>query len=102
MQTNRAKLEPADPAWTRQAQGLPNVSTMLTGLRNNYGDRLNYLYPIYRISSFDTHGRSLGTIFEAVFGKKCEFPILKIKYAFELMANQYLVVLNDLRNSGAI
>ncbi len=101
MQANQAQLEPADPAWT-QARVLPNVNTMITGLRNDYGDRLSYLYPIYRITSFDTHGRSLGTIFEAVFGKKCNFPVLKIKYAFELMANQYLVVLGDLRKSGAI
>ncbi len=101
MQAHQAKLESANPAWT-QARGLPNVSTMLMGLRNNYGDRLNYLYPIYRILSFDTHGRSLGTIFEAVFGKTCSFPVLKIKYAFELIANQYLVVLNDLRKNGVI
>ena len=101
MQAHQAQLEPANPAWT-QARGLPNVNAMLTGLRNVYGDRLDYLYPIYRISSFDTHGRSLGTIFDAVFGKTCKFPVLNIKYAFELMANQYLVVLNELRKSGVI
>lgn len=101
MQTHKAQLEPVDPTWT-QAKGLPNVNDMLVKLRNDYSDRLSYLYPVYRISSFDTHGRSLGTIFEAVFGKKCNFPVLNIKYAFELIANQYLVVLNDLRKSGAI
>ena len=101
MRAHQGQLESANPAWT-QVRGLPDVNTMLTGLRNDYGDRLNYLYPIYRISSFDTHGRSLGTIFEAVFGKKCGFPVLEIRHAFELMANQYLVVLNDLRTSGAI
>lgn len=101
MHVYQTQLEPADPAWA-QAKALPNVNDMLIKLRNDYGDRLSYLYPIYRISSFDTHGRSLGTIFEAVFGKKCNFPVLKIKYAFGLIANQYLVVLNDLRKSGVI
>lgn len=101
MQAHQSKLEPANPAWP-QASGLPDVNTMLRGLRNDYGDRLNYLYPIYRISSFDTHGRSLGTIFKAVFGKTCNFPVLNIRKAIELMANQYRVILNDLRKSGVI
>ena len=95
------ELEPADSTW-RNLAGLPNVNDMLTQVQNVHGDRLNYLYFVYRIGSFDTHGRSLETIFEAVFGKTCNFPVLKIKYTFELMANQYLVVLNDLRKSGAI
>lgn len=101
MQSYQAQLEPANPAWNK-LPGLPDVNTMLTGLRNDYGDRLNYLYPIYRITSFDTHGKSLGTIFEAVFGKTCNFPVLKIGRAIELMANQYLIVLNDLPNQGVI
>lgn len=95
------ELEPADPNW-KNLNGLPNVNDMLTQVRNVHGERLNYLYFVYRITSFDTHGRSLGTIFESVFGKQCNFPVLKIKYAFELMANQYLVVLNDLRKAGVI
>lgn len=101
MQSYQAQLEAANPAWMR-GNGLPNVIDMLTAVRNDYGDRINYLYPIYRITSFDTHGKSLGTIFEAVFGKKCNFPVLKLKYAFELIANQYLIVLNDLRGQGLI
>ncbi len=95
------ELEPADPTW-RHLPGLPNVNDMLTQLRNDYGDRLNYLYFVYRVTSFDTHGRSLGTIFEAVFGKTCNFPVLKIRFAMELIANQYRVVLNDLRTAGVI
>jgi hypothetical protein len=101
MQSYQAQLEPADPTWPR-GNGLPNVNDMLTAVRNDYGDRINYLYPIYRITSFDTHGKSLGTIFEAVFDKTCNFPVLKLKYAFKLIANQYLVVLNDLRCQGSI
>lgn len=97
----KSELEPADPTW-RNLPGLPNVNVMLTQVRNDYGDRLNYLYFVYRIASFDTHGRSLENIFEAVFGKTCNFPVLKIKFALELIANQYLVVLNDLRKGGVI
>lgn len=101
MQAHGSKLEVADPTWTRTNQ-LPDVKTMLGRLQNSYNNSLDFLYPLYRITSFDTHGRSLGTIFESVFGKQCNFPVLNIRYAIELMANQYLVVLNDLRKSGAI
>lgn len=101
MQAHQANLEPANPVWA-QGRGLPDINTMLTALHNDYGDRLNYLYPIYRISSFDTHGRSLGSIFEAVFGKVCNFPVINIKKALELMANQYLVVLHNLRSRHEI
>ncbi|MBS3021744.1 hypothetical protein DJFAAGMI_04520 [Comamonas sp. PE63] len=97
----KSELEPADPAW-RNLAGLPNVNDMLAQVKNVDGDRMNYLYFVYRIASFDTHGRSLGAIFESVFGKTCNFPVLKIKYAFELMADQYCVVLNDLRSRGEI
>lgn len=97
----KSELEAADPTW-KNLPGLPNVSSMLAQVKNIHGDRLDYLYFVYRITSFDTHGRSLGAIFEAVFGKKCHFPVLKIKYALELIANQYLVVLNDLRSRGDI
>lgn len=97
----KKELEPADPAWANLSRAL-DVNSMLAKVRNDYGDHLNYLYLVYRIARFDTHGKSLGTIFEAVFGKTCNFPVLKIKYAFELIANQYLVVLGDLRKSGVI
>jgi len=101
MQSYGGKLEAADPTWKRTNQ-LPDVKTMLGRLQNNYNNSLDFLYPLYRITSFDTHGRSLGTIFESVFGKKCHFPVLNIRYAIELMANQYLVVLNDLRRRNVI
>ena len=101
MKKYRDQLTPANPKRVG-AKNLPNVNTMLTELRNNYGDRLNYLYPVYRISSFDVHGRSLEAIFKAVFGKTCNFPALEIKYAFELMANQYLCILEYLRKNKTI
>jgi hypothetical protein len=94
------ELEPANAEWKNLPRAL-DVNSMLGQVKNDYGD-LTYLYFVYRIASFDTHGKSLGAILEAVFGKTCNFPVLKIKYVFELIASQYRVVLNDLRASGVI
>jgi hypothetical protein len=94
---HKNQLEPADPTWSGLPKAL-DVNSMMAQARNEYGDRLNYLYFVYRITSFDTHGKSLGAIFQDVFGKTCNFPVLKIGYAIELMANQYLVVLQELRS----
>jgi hypothetical protein len=98
---HKDKLEPADPTWVN-LPGLPNVNDMLVNVRNVHGDRLNYLYFVYRITSFDTHGRSLGNLTEAVFGKQVNFPVLKIKRVFDYIANEYLVILSNLRSSGMI
>lgn len=98
---HKDKLEPADPSWSSLSSA-PDVNSMLAQVTNDYGDRLNYLYFVYRITSFDTHGKSLGAIFQDVFGKTCNFPVLKIGYAIDLIANQYLVVLQDLRKRNEI
>ena len=55
------KLEPADPAWKALPKSL-DVNSMLAQVKNDYGDRLSYLYFVYRVASFDTwqqHGRPL-------------------------------------------
>lgn len=95
------QLEVADPSWQAITKGL-DVSSMLAQVKNNRGDRLDYLYFIYRISSFDTHGKNLGTIGRSTFGKTVNFPVLEINVVFELIANQYLVILQKLRASGEI
>jgi hypothetical protein len=95
------KFEPADPSWSKLPRAL-DVNSMMAQSTNDYGHQLNYLYFVYRITSFDTHGKSLGTIFQDVFGKTCNFPVLNIEYAIELMSNQYLVVLQDLRSRNEI
>lgn len=97
----RNQLEAADPSWQAIPRGL-NVSSMLAQVKNDHGDRLDYLYFIYRISSFDTHGKNLGTIGRSTFGKTVNFPVLEINVVFELIANQYLVILQKLRASGEI
>ncbi|WP_316199198.1 hypothetical protein [Bradyrhizobium sp. SZCCHNS2002] len=98
---HKDQLEPAGSSWPT-SPGELDLNSMLTQVRNDYGDRLSYLYFVYRVASFDTHGKNLPAILEDVFGKKCNFPVLKIGQAFELMANQYLVVLNDLRSKGVV
>jgi hypothetical protein len=79
-----------------------DVNSMLNQLTNDYGDRLSYLYSIYRVTSFDTHGKNLNNVFKTAFGKTANFPILNIGYAFDLVANQYLVILGGLRDAGEI
>ena len=98
---HKDKLEPADSSWSSLPRAL-DVKSMLAQSTNDYGDRLDYLYFVYRITSFDTHGKSLGAIFHDAFGKTCNFPVLKIGYAIELMANQYLVDLQELRGRNEI
>ncbi|MCF6691662.1 hypothetical protein [Raoultella terrigena] len=101
MINNQSGLEPADPSWSSISRGL-DVNSMLAQIKNDYGDRLNYLYFTYRISSFDTHGKNLSTVLESVFGKRVNFPYLKLEYAFELISNQYLIILGELRSNGEI
>lgn len=79
-----------------------DVNSLLAQVRNDHGDRLNYLYFIYRVTSFDTHGKNLDAIFQEAFGKQANFPVLDIGYAVQLVANQYLVTLEQLRDAGEI
>lgn len=95
------QLEPADTSWSTLPKVL-DVNSMMAQSKNDYGDRLDYLYFVYRITSFDTHGKSLKVISQDVFEKTCDFPVLKIGYAIELMANYYLIVLQGLRSRNEI
>lgn len=84
------KIELADPSWP-SLKTPRDLNSMLTALMNNHGDRLNYIYFVYRISSFDTHGNSLEALFKASFNKApCNFPTLDMEKVTELIANEYL------------
>ena len=98
---HKDKLETADPAWSTLPKTM-DVNSMLAQLKNDYGDRLSYLYFIYRITSFDTHGKSLDNLLQTTFGKAVNFPVLDIGYAFDMVANQYLVILEQIRSAGEI
>ena len=95
------QMEPADASWA----GLPkakDVNSLLAQVKNDYGDRLSYLYFVYRVASFDTHGNSMDALFQSVFGKPCNFSVLDFNYGFDLIANQYLVILKELQDRKEI
>jgi hypothetical protein len=98
---HKDKLEPSKAEWSSLNRAM-DVNSMLAQVKNDCGDRLSYLYFVYRISSFDTHGKNLDNILQEVFGKQTNFPILKIDYAVQLMANQYLITLQQLKGAGEI
>lgn len=92
---NKSQLEPSDPSWPTLNNPL-DLNSMIAALMNIHGNRLNYLYFVYRIASFDTHGNSLEALFSASFSKTpCNFPVLNIDPVTELIANQYLVIWNN-------
>lgn len=97
-----SSLTQPNPTW-KQLPPTPDVRTMLGRLQNSYGNKLDYLYPIYRITSFDTHGKSLNNIVtSALGGVSPNFPVLNLDFGFDLIANQYLCTLQDLKNAGEI
>ena len=98
---HKSQLEPAGPDWG-ELDRPPDLNSMLTKVKNVYGDNLSYLYFFYRVASFDTHGNSLAVLFEMAFGKICSFPALKLPFGFDLIANQYLCILQELHNAGEI
>jgi hypothetical protein len=97
-----SSLAPPNQNWTRLQGGL-NVNSMITRVRNNHGQRLAPLYSIYRIASFDTHGKSLNNIMVSALGGTIpNFPVLDLENCFDLIANQYLCTLRDLVTAGEV
>jgi hypothetical protein len=90
--TYQAQIETSGAGWNAFPKP-PDLKSMLAQVSNTFGTRLDYMYFIYRIGSFDTHGNSLNAIFEAVFSKTCNFPFLKISPVIELISGQYLSIL---------
>jgi hypothetical protein len=88
---HKNSIEPPYAIWAGLSKA-KDLKSMLDSLRNDYGDRLGYLYFVYRVSSFDTHGKSLKPLFYESFGKDCNFPVLEIPEVFDLVANQYLCI----------
>ena len=94
-------MEPADPTWAGLTRP-KDINSMLAQLTNDHGDRLSFLYFVYRVASFDTHGNSMDALFQSVFGKPCNFSALDFNYGFDLIANQYLVILQELQSRQEI
>jgi len=92
---NKNQIEQAGPSWSALKSPM-NLNSMLEALMTVHGNRLSYIYFVYRISSFDTHGNSLEALFNASFLKTpCNFPVLEIEKVIELIANQYLAIWNN-------
>lgn len=96
MNENSRHFPTADAGWG-DLNKLINFNDLLVLLKNNHGYRLQYLYPLYRITSFDTHGNSLEVFFRETFGTQVNFPIIKIKYAINLIAIEYLELFNKVK-----
>jgi len=95
-----SQLPKPDERW-KQLKGGLDVRSMLKHVQNNHGDELIYLYSIYRITSFDTHGRSLNNVLTTALGGTApNFPVLDLVYGFDLIANHYLCILQELDNAG--
>jgi len=93
---SKSEIEKSDPSWS-SLQKPRDVNSLLVAVKNVYGDRLDYLYFTYRITSFDTHGKTLKSLFSSAFQKDCNFPVLKIKKVIELVANTYLDIWQKIR-----
>ncbi|WP_216920267.1 hypothetical protein [Synechococcus sp. CCAP 1479/9] len=95
-------LAPPGQGWS-QIQGCLDVRSMITQVRIDQGNRLEPLYAIYRIASFDTHRKSLISIIVAALGdSNPSFKELDIDFAFNLIANQYLFMLRHLDAASEI
>lgn len=97
----KSQMEPADANWAGLSRA-KDVNSLLAQVKNDYGDRLSYLYFVYRVASFDTHGNSMDSLFQSVFGKPCNFSAIDFNYGFDLIANQYLVILQGLQSRQEI
>jgi hypothetical protein len=101
MTPHKNLMEPADPSWVMLPKP-KDTNSILAQVKNDHGNRLSYLYFTYRIASFDTHGHSMEVLFRSAFSKDCNFSALKLDFGFDLIANQYLCTLHELRAAGEI
>lgn len=92
---NKDQLLPPDPTWNKLPRPR-DVRSLLTALTTIRHERLDYLYFVYRITSFDTHGKTLKTLFTSAFNQNCNFPVMKVKEAINLIADSYIVIWNQI------
>lgn len=97
MQNYGASLPSPSDDW-KALPKLNNINDILVELENDAGDKLQYLYPTYRITSFDVHGNSLNIFFDKAFNTPCNFPILDIRKVINLIASSYIEFLNKYKS----
>ena len=96
---NKNLLEEPDSNWSSLDSPL-DIKSMLAKLVNTYGDKLDYLYFMYRITSFDTHGTNLSIFLETAFNKRSNFPVLKLDKLLEIISNFYLYIWNGIESNA--
>jgi hypothetical protein len=90
-------LERADPGWSA-LRGPLDVRSMLAAVKTIRSERLDYLYFTYRITSFDTRGKTRHTLFTSAFNKDGNFPVLKPKETIEIIADSYMVIWKQIKS----
>lgn len=97
-----SQLEPPGQGWSQLPSGL-DVRSMISQVSGDHGQQLDRLYAIYRITSFDTHGKSLDNISESAHGHPgLNFPVLNLVNCFDVIANEYLSTLSQLEGEGIV
>lgn len=97
MQNYGASLPSPSDDW-KTLPKLNSINDILVELENDAGDKLQYLYPTYRITSFDVHGNSLNVFFDKAFDTQCSFLILDIRKVINLIASSYIEFLNKYKS----
>lgn len=90
-----SQLEQPNASWTKKSK---NVNDLLVAIRNVHGNRLDFLYHTYRITSFYTHGTASKVLLTETFQKPCNFPLLRVQETVDMVANQYCVIWDKLLN----
>lgn len=88
-----SSLQSANDGWSDLPR-LKNTNDILVEIDKFSDYNFQRLYALYRMSSFDIHGNSLKVFFDVAFDTECNFPIIKIKDAIEMIAFTYVALLN--------
>ena len=91
---NELPAIPTNEDWSQLARPR-NANDMLVAVKNDYGDKLDYLYFAYRIMSFDTHAKAAEALFLEAFQQPCSFIFIQPEKIINLIANNYIEVMNN-------
>lgn len=83
--------------WNELQKG-KDIKSMLDAVRNENGERLGYLYFVFRITSFDVHGKNLPVFLDQSFTSSKNFPVLYLDKVFNLIVSEYLEIWQKLES----
>lgn len=87
-------LQSANDGWSDLPK-LKNINDLLVEMDKFSDYKIQHLYALFRMSSFDIHGNSLKVFFDVAFDTECNFPIINIKDVIEMIAYTYDALLNE-------